>query len=512
VVVGLDDSGSEPRGALYIYDVGAARLKLGEMDGLPAVGTVTPSGWGIWTDNGYFQGQVAASTIYGSNISGGTITGVQVTGNYIDGGTITGALVSGGTVSGGRITGGTVTGALVSGGTVAGALVYGGTVRTSANPVNSSNPGVMMDATGLIGYGTLGVTFKLPTDPADRPLFSSGTILNTVYEVYSASIIRTGTANPRVQMDSSGIFGYGPTGATKFSLDATTGQMTASDGAFSGAVSASTVTGGTVTGSRITGGTITGVAVAANSITGGTVNGAQITGGTITGVAVAANSITGGTVTGSRITGGTITGVAVTANSITGGTVSGAVVSGNSISGGTVTGSRITGGTITGVAVTANTISGGTVSGALVTAGTVSGAQITGGTAQFPATSGTARLDGSRGFGLYMGSVVNAEFGLDWLDTGGGAVGMLHMANRAVGREMRLTTSGSADIIALQAGVTGHYLVLDVDGIANYDLRPNNSLARSLGDSSHGWRYLYLTDNFLNVRRLEINNGTVLIT
>src|SRR5690606_20414109 len=65
----------------------------------------------------------------------------------------------------------------------------------------------------LFGFGTLGMTFGLWTDPAKKPWFSSGTINNAVYEVYESGVIRTGSAvftDGGVQMDNSGIFGVSP--------------------------------------------------------------------------------------------------------------------------------------------------------------------------------------------------------------------------------------------------------------------------------------------------------------
>lgn len=483
VVVGLDDTGGTPRGVLEIFDAGVRRLRLGHLAGLPAVGTVDPGGWGVWTDNGFFQGQVAASTIYGSNISGGTITGVQVTGNYINGGTVSGALVTGGTVAGGLVTGGTVSGALVSGGTVAGALVFGGTVRTSAAPVNTGNPGVMMDAGGLVGFGTLGMTFKIPTDPADRPLFSSGTILNTVYEVTTASVLRTGTAGARVQMDNSGIFAWNSSNVLKFAVDAASGLLSASDGIFSGSVNASTITGGTVTGARISGGTVTGALVSGGTVSGGTVTGATITGG----------NTSGGTISAARFSGGTVTGALVSGNTVQAGTVSGATISGNTISG-----NSISGGTVTGAR-----ISGGTVTGALV-----SGAQITGGTATFGQANGTAVID-NRGV-VYTIGVQDWPFGVQFVDagwTGGGVdatrLGTLH--------QVRVHSDGASDLVILQAG-NGWPLVMGTAGLVSFDWRPADNGGLNLGDSTRAWKYLYLLDSDGSVRRLECQFGALVIT
>lgn len=267
-VVGLEDKGQPaPYGAAYILQDGTPRAKMGRMGTeLASVGTIVPDGWGIWTDNGYFSGVVSANA--------GQIGGWTLAANAI--------------------------------------YANGGTISTGVPPINSSNPGVYMNAGGIFGYGTLGLTFSLPSDPAQRPIFSSGTILETVYEVTNASVIRTGTLFPKVQIDNSGIFAYNSGSAVKFSVDSSTGVMTAVDGIFSGSVTASQIAGGTITGGRVNGGTVSG-----GLISGGTVTGAVFTGGTVTQGTISAATISGGTVTGGLISGGTVSGALVT-----GGTVS----------------------------------------------------------------------------------------------------------------------------------------------------------------------------------------------
>jgi hypothetical protein len=63
VVLGLEDRDNNAYGAVYIYEGGEVRAKLGRMTGLPDIGSVTPTGWGLYTTNGYFQGVGVASTI-----------------------------------------------------------------------------------------------------------------------------------------------------------------------------------------------------------------------------------------------------------------------------------------------------------------------------------------------------------------------------------------------------------------------------------------------------------------
>ena len=445
VVVGLDTSaGSVLRGNFLLLEQGAVRAQVGWLDGLPAVGTVTPTGWGLYTVNGFFQGQVAASRISGGTISAAQLLGGTVTGGLVQGGTVTGGVVSGGTVLGARISGGTVTGALVSaaqvqggtvtgarvsGGTVTGALVEaslfsGGTINTVAGSiggwqlangtifsgsvfldagnkaiyagnaisgngagfaagatsfadvawwvgaplagrgtapvrayyggsvvaeagliggvtvaankiytsngtiatgavVNAANPGVMMSTAGLFGYGTLGLTFALYSDPARAPWVSSGAINNVVYEVYEAGVLRTSAdpwADGGVQIDNSGIFGISAeTGGgmllaedgdylaaenglwlelaqsgVNFSVDTATGRLSANEawvrgtvfadgGVFSGTVFASAGEfSGTVNASAgVFTGTVNAAVITASEMSGGTVSGAVVTGGTV---------------------------------------------------------------------------------------------------------------------------------------------------------------------------------------------------------------------------------------
>lgn len=419
VVTGLEDKGDGfARGVVYILDGGTVKAKLGRLADMPNVGTISPTGWGLWTNNGFFSGVVAASEIIGGTVRGGLVTG----------GTVSGALVSGGTVSGALLTGGTLIATI---GTIGGFRIEsnklwsdGGTIATGSI-VNSSNPGVYLNSLGLFGFGTLGMTFKIPTNPAEAPWFSSGTINNVVYEVYESAILRT-SANPfadgGIQMDNSGLFGINPqTGygallledgdlllaengyelafaGLNFMLDTQTGLIQAdgghftgaiyaTEGRFSGLVEASRITGGTITGAVIEGFTVsgqnfTGVTITASSIVGGTVSGAVVTGGLFSGGTVSGGTvsaarfeggtvsgglISGGTVSSGRFEGGTITGALVAANTVQGGTVNAAIITASAIQG-----NNITGGTITGVVVTANNISGGTVSGALVSGGTIS--------------------------------------------------------------------------------------------------------------------------------------------
>lgn len=434
VVIGLEDT-NNTYGALYIYDGGDVKAKLGRLDDRTAIGTIQPSGWGLWTENGYFTGIVGASEIVG--------------------GTVRGSLISGGTVEGN----------LVTGGTILGPIIIGGTIATGTPPINSSNPGVYMDSTGLYGYGSAGLTFRLASDPAIKPWFSSGTILNTTYEINTSAVLRTGTTNPRIQIDNSGIFAYDSGGNLRFTVDVSTGRLTASQGTFSGTVSASTLTG---------------------------------------------NTISAGTVTGNLVSGGTVTGALVTAGT----------VSGNVVSGGTVTGSKVIGGTVTG-----GLVSGGTVSGAIVTGGTVQSA------------SGNVYLDsgglnlvttGSYTYGdqrnikwrssvggsiaVELASSWNSTFAEFWVQAGypNSRYGIIHQS------AYNSSGFGYTEIQQYPTQIT--YLIdgnskiqLDTNFTSWVNIIPDNSANnRQLGDSTHGFRYLYLKDDNGSVRRVSINSSGVL--
>lgn len=69
VVLGAEDSGGTVQGAMYILQGGTIKAKVGNITGLGSVGTVAPSGWGIWTGNGYFTGTVAGALVTGGTLS-----------------------------------------------------------------------------------------------------------------------------------------------------------------------------------------------------------------------------------------------------------------------------------------------------------------------------------------------------------------------------------------------------------------------------------------------------------
>ena len=495
VVVGLEDK-ENAHGAMYVYHGGTVKAKLGYMVGMPMIGTITPSGWGLYTENGYFTGIVAASQLVGGTVTGSLISGGTVTGNLISGGTVTGALVTAGSITGNQITGGTITGGLISGGSITGNTItggtisagvltgnnitggtitgtrvqgglivgntiIGGTIATSTPPINSSNPGVIMDSTGLYGYGSAGLTFRLSSDPAIKPWFSSGTILDTTYEVNTSAVIRTGTSNPRIQIDNSGIFAYNSAGFLKFSVDAATGILSATDGNFSGSITAS----------RVTGGTLTSTVMETCILYANTINGSDIN---------ASNFYS---------------------SNIVGGTITGGLIQGNTVSGGTVTGALFTGGTVQAASGNVYLDSGGLN---LITTGSYSyGDQRN--------IKWRSSVGGS--IAVEVASSWNGTFAEHWIQAGypNFRYGIIHNA--------AYNNSGLGYSESQQYPTQWTYLI---DG--NYKFQVDNSNVttwlniipdssannRQLGNSSNGFRYIYLKDDNGNVRRVSINSSGVL--
>jgi len=87
---------------------------------------------------------------------------------------------------------------------------------------------VELSATGLTGYSsTLGTTFSIPVD-GSAPTFSSGTIKEATYEIYTNGVIKT-AADPAtsggVLINNAGISLYDTTGIRTFYADASTGDV-----------------------------------------------------------------------------------------------------------------------------------------------------------------------------------------------------------------------------------------------------------------------------------------------
>ena len=180
VVMGLDSSaGSAARGAFYILDGGTVRTKIGYLNGFGSAGTVPTTGWGIWTNNGYFTGVVAASQLIGGTVTGNLITGGTITGNQVTGGTITAAQLSGGTITGGLMTAGTVSASRVSGGTVTGNLVTAGTITSNQITGGTITAAQLSGGTvsgGLVSGGTV-TGGQITGGTVSGAVISGGTVL-----------------------------------------------------------------------------------------------------------------------------------------------------------------------------------------------------------------------------------------------------------------------------------------------------------------------------------------------
>ena len=544
VVVGVNDSGTVIRGEMLLLQSGTVKAKIGYLDGLTGWGTVTPSGWGVWTTNGYFQGVVAASLLSGGTVEGGYITGGTITGAYVSGGT-----VAGGTITGGYISGGTVSGAYVSGGTIdsgyltgvngdfsgtitatAGSIggwniessylwSNGGTIQTGS-VVNSSNPGVRMEPDGLFGYGTAGVTFAIYSDPAKSPWFSSGTINNAVYEVYEAAVLRTNAdvfANGGVQIDSSGVFGVDPLGAgfiaeenddllllengrlielesngVNFMLDTATGAMMAQNAYLSGTVFADS-------------GQFSGTVFASAGTFSGTVTASTITASTLSGGTVSGGYITGGTVTGGYISGGTITGAYVSGVTIDGGHINGGTIStvGGHITLSDANGFRMYNGNTYSGNVYPEDLqfvdSGGTVIGYIQTLAVDSVMRIKCNSDMWLDPGGDLLIYGDVNFRRHIVSNIEPSVGFTY------RLG-------STSRRWEIVYTQSVDLenlfsstLRVESGTISMY------GVINSHVIPHGDNFDTLGDSLRGWKELYLSDGF-GPWKIEVNTSGALIT
>ncbi|MDT8382990.1 MAG: hypothetical protein RRB22_01090 [Gammaproteobacteria bacterium] len=101
---------------------------------------------------------------------------------------------------------------------------------------------VRSDAEGILGvHATLGTVFKLPTD-GSIPLFASGIINSTIFNITSSGILRTsstvgdGSANGQgILANDTGLYGYKANSATPvFRLSSTDGKITALDALLTG--------------------------------------------------------------------------------------------------------------------------------------------------------------------------------------------------------------------------------------------------------------------------------------
>lgn len=111
-----------------------------------------------------------------------------------------------------------------------------GMIQTSA----SAATGVKVDSTGIYGYhATLGTVFSLPTSGA-APIFASGIINSTVFNITSSGILETSStagdgSHAGVRINNLGIKGWDSASATpNFFLSTADGSITALKGSIGG--------------------------------------------------------------------------------------------------------------------------------------------------------------------------------------------------------------------------------------------------------------------------------------
>lgn len=113
----------------------------------------------------------------------------------------------------GEIGGWTISSDKISSTSTGSGILEGGTIRTGPD-VGEGQNGVIFDIAGVRGYSsTLGQVFNLPTD-GSAPMFSSGRISETQFEISTNAVIRTsttvgnGTANSAgILINDTGIYG-----------------------------------------------------------------------------------------------------------------------------------------------------------------------------------------------------------------------------------------------------------------------------------------------------------------
>lgn len=246
--------------------------------------------------------------------------------------------------------------------TVTKGTITGAVIQTGGSAVGSAGSSkVMMDSTGLKAFDNLGNNTVF-IDTTGKLSLTSGSILLQS----SAAGVGVSQTGARVTLDSTGIKGFNSSNTQQFSLDASSGLITATGvlvaqsgsnipaTVITGQIVASQITSGTITATQIASNTITSAQIAANTITAG-----QIASGTITSTQIAAN-----TITASNIASGTITGSLIAAGTITGSNLVAGTITSTQIAGSTITASNIAAGTITGTQLAATAIDAMTITGA----------------------------------------------------------------------------------------------------------------------------------------------------
>ena len=245
---------SDKNSSIAIYNGGSTTptVKLGKLDGLPNLITgITPTGWGLYTNNGFFSGKVVSTAgqignwnistnLYSGNSSPGynTSTVVLSTGtasSYDIGGS--GATSHTWSFTAGRAFGVTSTGDLyansahitgeitATSGTIGGASITNGVLKVAEANIS-----------GTLSANVLSVS-TLSAITANMGTLTSGTIVGGTITT-DASRTTYYSTSAGLTMDASGI-GAGNGTSNTFKVEASTGKLTATGADITGAIKAS---------------------------------------------------------------------------------------------------------------------------------------------------------------------------------------------------------------------------------------------------------------------------------
>ena len=141
-------------------------LRIGNLNGLPAVGNQVPNGWGIYTTNGYFKGTVAADNGYigGASISNGVLTvpAANISGE-LTAATINGSKITANTITASQIATNAITADELAANAVTSAKIKAGEVKAT-NIASNAVTADKLDATTINASNKLTVGAITTTD------------------------------------------------------------------------------------------------------------------------------------------------------------------------------------------------------------------------------------------------------------------------------------------------------------------------------------------------------------
>ena len=366
--------GTTPRISMVLqgntYNAQSEHVRIGDLNGMPGFSTET---YGIFIGDAtnhisFANGSLTISGIDGSsitNIDGGNITAGYISADRIAAGTITATHIATGAITADEILAGVITSTHISTNTI---------VTSAANitdAIITNAKIVSLDATKI-------TTGYLSAERIDAGTITAAKLSATAIDgmLITGATVRTSSANPKVFMDSDGLFVSNASGVGTFGVsvvnakswaghvidigdlvignatsylkwDASAGSLLlAADGSgitsingdniTTGAINASLITTGTLSASLITTGTLNATLLAAGSITSTHIStnniitsAANITDAVITNAKIAAldaTKITSGYISADRIEAGTIVGVKLSADAIDGKTITAAII------------------------------------------------------------------------------------------------------------------------------------------------------------------------------------------